>query len=256
LVLICLLAGFIEVFVGFGELAGLSPIQVHVGAAVLAVPLLVWHAVRHRRGQRPRRRDLSRRALLRTGLFAVGIGATYALLEGVGRWTGGPASRRLSTGSHRLDPDAIPATIWLLDPVPALDVTHRLIIAGRSFGVEELEAAAGPPLVARLDCTSGWYADASWTGASLAQLLPSEALAAAASIQVSSVTGYTRRFPAAEAAELWLATRCQGRPLSQGSGSPVRLVAPNRRGFWWVKWVATVELSDQPAWQQSPFPLT
>ena len=37
--------------------------------------------------------------------------------------------------------------------------------------------------------------------------------------------------------------------------SPVRLVAPHRRGFWWVKWVAVVELSDLPAWGQSPFPL-
>jgi DMSO/TMAO reductase YedYZ molybdopterin-dependent catalytic subunit len=35
----------------------------------------------------------------------------------------------------------------------------------------------------------------------------------------------------------------------------VRLVAPGRRGFWWVKWVTRVEVVDAPWWLQSPFPL-
>jgi DMSO/TMAO reductase YedYZ molybdopterin-dependent catalytic subunit len=54
---------------------------------------------------------------------------------------------------------------------------------------------------------------------------------------------------------LWLAIAYQGVPLLPAYGAPVRLVAPHRRGFWWVKWVASVELSDLPAWGQSPFPL-
>ena len=31
--------------------------------------------------------------------------------------------------------------------------------------------------------------------------------------------------------------------------------APGRRGFWWVKWVVAVEVSDRPPWRQPPFPL-
>jgi DMSO/TMAO reductase YedYZ molybdopterin-dependent catalytic subunit len=110
-------------------------------------------------------------------------------------------------------------------------------------------------VAARLDCTSGWYTDAEWTAVSLAELLPPEQLAAAASIEVVSVTGYRRRFPADEAGSLWLATGYQGEALQPGHGAPVRLVAPDRRGFWWVKWVASVKLSDTPALAQSPFPL-
>jgi DMSO/TMAO reductase YedYZ molybdopterin-dependent catalytic subunit len=34
-----------------------------------------------------------------------------------------------------------------------------------------------------------------------------------------------------------------------------RLVAPDRRGFWWVKWVVAIEVDDLPDWWQSPFPL-
>jgi DMSO/TMAO reductase YedYZ molybdopterin-dependent catalytic subunit len=75
------------------------------------------------------------------------------------------------------------------------------------------------------------------------------------SVLVTSVTGYRRRLPAADTSTLLLATHLGGAPLSAGHGAPVRLVAPSRRGFWWVKWVTAVELSDQPWWRQTPFPL-
>ena len=43
------------------------------------------HVVRHGRRQGPHRRDLGRRALLRTAAFTGAAGAGYLLLEGVGR---------------------------------------------------------------------------------------------------------------------------------------------------------------------------
>jgi DMSO/TMAO reductase YedYZ molybdopterin-dependent catalytic subunit len=71
---------------------------------------------------------------------------------------------------------------------------------------------------------------------------------------VTSVTGYRRTFPVSDANALWLVVACQGGPLTAATGAPVRLVTPGRRGFWWVKWVARVELSDAPDWRQLPFP--
>jgi DMSO/TMAO reductase YedYZ molybdopterin-dependent catalytic subunit len=53
-----------------------------------------------------------------------------------------------------------------------------------------------------------------------------------------------------------VATRAGERALSVGHGFPARLVAPGRRGFWWVKWVERIETSGTPWWWQSPFPLT
>ncbi len=148
----------------------------------------------------------------------------------------------------------IPATIWLFDQVPEIDVAaHRVVVAGRPVSVSDLEAAARP-IQARLDCTSGWYGVATWSGVPLSELLDAEEISRGASIVVTSVTGYTRRFPIAEADALWLTTRAEGQRLTPATGSPVRLVAPNRRGFWWVKWVASVRLSVEPAWLQPPFP--
>jgi molybdopterin-dependent oxidoreductase-like protein protein len=253
LIAVCLVAGFIEVFVGYRPTSRLSPIQVHVGAAIVAVPLLAWHVLRHRR-QRLGRVDLSRRNLLRSGAFAIGVIAGYLGIEAVGRATGLPSASRLATGSHPLAPQDAPATIWLFDRVPAIGADHRVNVAGTKLSAAEL-ASRSTQLRARLDCTSGWYTDAEWTGVSLADLIEPGLLAAAVSIEVASVTGYRRRFPADQAGALWLATGFEGQPLSQRYGAPVRLVAPGRRGFWWVKWVRSVELSDRPATLQSPFPL-
>jgi DMSO/TMAO reductase YedYZ molybdopterin-dependent catalytic subunit len=254
LIAICIASGLVEVFLGYGVWWRLSPMQIHVGSALLAAPLLVAHMRRHRR-QKLHRVDLSRRVLLRTGVLAAGAAATYGVLEGVGRLRGSASAIRIATGSHRLRPDAVPATIWLFDEVPAVSTDHRVDVAGSAFSVSDL-AARSRTVAARLDCTSGWYADAEWTAVNLADLLPGDRLAGAASIEVISVTGYRRRFPAEEAGSLWLATGFQGEPLRPGHVAPVRLVAPNRRGFWWVKWVDAVKLSDVPAWGQSPFPLS
>ena len=123
---------------------------------------------------------------------------------------------------------------------------HQVIVAGRPVPVTALDARA-TVVTARLDCTSGWYAEADWSGVRLTELIAADELGAATSLVVTSVTGYRRIFPIADAGRLWLATRCQGRLLDAGHGAPVRLVAPGRRGFWWVKWVASVELSERPA---------
>ena len=250
---VCIASGLVEVFGGYGVIWRLSPIQIHVGSAALAIPLFAWHILRHRR-QRVRRIDLSRRTLLRTGALAAGVAATYATLENLGRLAGSASTSRIATGSHYVPANAIPATIWLFDQVPTLRADDRVHVAGTELAVADLTSRS-TIVAARLDCTSGWYTDAEWTAVSLADLLPPEQLAAAASIEVVSMTGYRRRFPADEAGSLWLATGYQGEPLQPAHGAPVRLVAPHRRGFWWVKWVASVKLSDTPALAQSPFPL-
>ncbi|HET9138818.1 molybdopterin-dependent oxidoreductase, partial [Actinophytocola sp.] len=107
---------------------------------------------------------------------------------------------------------------------------------------------------ATLDCTSGWYAVQDWVGMPLRALFPDPG--AARSLVVRSATGYWVRFPVRDLDSLLLAHTVGNVPLRAGHGFPVRLVAPGRRGFWWVKWVDRLELSDAPWWWQPPFPLT
>ena len=253
-VVVCLVAGVVEVLAGPGVARGLTPIQVHVGAAFLIVAFLVEHVVRHWRPRLARATDLSRRRLLRTAAFGAGAAATFVAAEAVGEVSGTRAARA-ATGSHPIAPEDIPATTWLLDRVPVIDPgTFRLRVGAASLTPGDLDAR-GRSVPARLDCTTGWYADATWHAVALSDLLVVDPDSDARSVLVTSVTGYHRRFPLEALPRLFLATRVQGTFLGAGTGAPVRLVAPGHRGFWWVKWVASVELSAQPAAAQSPFPL-
>ena len=71
-------------------------------------------------------------------------------------------------------------------------------------------------------------------------------LPAASHVRVISHTGYRWTFELHDAPRLLLATGVGGEALSHEHGAPVRLVAPDRRGFEWVKWVVRVELHDGP----------
>lgn len=254
LVVVCIAAGVVEVLRGPDLSAPLTPIQVHVGAAVGVVVLLVAHVVRHWRPRLVRRTDAGRRQVLRTAAFGAAAAGAYVAVEGVAL-ASGATRERTATGSHRIEAREIPATIWLLDRVPErADQAQQVLVHGVAVTATELDARGGP-VPARLDCTTGWYADATWTGVPLADLLAPAAVLEARSVVVTSVTGYRRRFGVAALPELFLCTRVEGERLSAGTGAPVRLVAPGHRGFWWVKWVATVELSPLPAAAQSPCPL-
>ena len=77
----------------------------------------------------------------------------------------------------------------------------------------------------------------------------------ARSVRVRSATGYERLYPIEALDELYLATGYSGEPLRAGHGAPVRLVAPNRRGPNWVKWVSEIEVTERRPWLQFPVPL-
>ena len=79
--------------------------------------------------------------------------------------------------------------------------------------------------------------------------------AEARSLVFQSATGYDRRFPLSHAHRLLLATHVGGEALSASHGFPLRLIAPGKRGYHWVKWVTSMEVSDRPSWWQPPLPL-
>lgn len=233
-----------------------SPLWTHQALGLVAGGLLVWHVAA--RPVRPSTTDLDRRAFLTAAggtAAAVGLAvAQEAVLDAAG-WPGGDRS---VTGSHRAgsyDPDAMPAVQWLDDTAPTDTDPDRwpLTVAGRPVPIDELRGLA-QPLLARLDCTGGWYADQRWDTVPIARLLPPGA--PGRSLQVTSATGYRRLFPLTKAHELHLAVGYDGRPLRRGHGAPVRLVAPGRRGPHWVKWVVDVAVTDRPAWLQLPLPPT
>jgi DMSO/TMAO reductase YedYZ molybdopterin-dependent catalytic subunit len=216
----------------------------HIAFALGLAPLLAVHLAG--RPALPRRGDLTRAALLRGAALTGGAVAAKLVFD---RTLG---AGRAATGS--LEQAAPAPTVWLDDSVQHLDpAAWRLSAGGTTLGLADLARLPQREWTATLDCTSGWYARNRWRGV-LVSDLPG-ARNGGASIAVRSATGYRRRFDPSAASGLLLATHLDGVPLAAEHGAPVRLVVPGRRGFWWVKWVTSVEASSAPPWWQWPFPV-
>jgi DMSO/TMAO reductase YedYZ molybdopterin-dependent catalytic subunit len=262
-----LLAGLtlLTLFAGLGyatglvrSIAGLAGLWVHIAVALALVPLVVWHV--WARGIRPHRTDLSRRTMLRGSVVVAGAVGLYAATQAAISLLGLPGVRRRFTGSYEtasFQPDAMPSTIWLLDSVPTVDPGRWRLTISDGQGSRELTLAQltahTTQVQATLDCTSGWYSLQDWAGVPLGTLL--QRTPGAQSVYVHSLTGYWVRFPIGDLDLLLLATEVGGAPLSAGHGFPARLVAPGRRGYWWVKWVDRIELQTTQSWWQPPFPI-
>ena len=249
-----------SIVAGLGQSSGLvlwwgplTSMEIHVGAALVAIPLAVWHVVA--RKIRLRRADASRRTFLKAGVALGLAAATYAGTEVVVRAVPLPGVARRFTGSYEaasFEPYAMPVSSWMFDAIPAIDSSSWTLRApGRTWTYEEL-LAFDDRVTCTLDCTGGFYSTQQWSGVRLDRLLDSRP---GGSVRVISSTGYDRRFELAEASSLVLATRFGGMQLDAGHGFPARLVAPDRRGFWWVKWVVAIEVDELPSWWQPPFPV-
>ena len=229
-----------------------TPFYFHLVAGFSSIPLLIWHI--KARPVNVRRISFDRRMLLRGGLTAgvasILVGVTEAGFEAAG--TAG-AERRF-TGSHEVasgDPARMPVVSWFNDPIVRIPRERwELTIDGQLQDLDEL-CAMSRPVTASIDCTGGWFSEQSWDVIPMRDLLDSNAR----SFRVVSETGYSFLYDMADIDDLYLGVGYGGEPLRQGHGAPVRLVAPNLRGAFWVKWVVSIEPSDRPAWAQFPFPL-
>lgn len=239
-VVVSLVFGFVH-SLGRPDIGYLTALDFHIGAAICVVPFVLWHVLA--RPARLRRADLSRRNFLK------GAALVSASVFGVAVL---PAAKRAPTGSYQAA-YAVP-TQWMFDSAPVVDVAGwRLAAGGRAWTYQDL-VQFDDRVTAVLDCTGGWYSEQEWSGVWLNRLLPA-GLDGVSSILARSVTGYCRRFDISDAPGLLLATRLDGATLEIGHGFPVRLVAPRRRGFEWVKWVVSIETDAAPGWWQPPFPL-
>jgi DMSO/TMAO reductase YedYZ molybdopterin-dependent catalytic subunit len=232
--------------VSFDRPLAYSLLNVHVLVGIALVPLMVAHAAR-RWESRPAIADLGgRRIALRA--LSVGVGAVLATaaLDRIGL-------PRRPTGSRAATADSgndFPLTIWAFDAVPKIDIARwRMQVDGNvsSPGVldyEKLLAFSSVERDALLDCTGGWWTTQRWRGVTLADLLARHGVRESAQrIDVVSQTGHAWSFSIGEADRLLIATHVGGETLSVGHGYPARLIAPDHRGFQWIKWVSQVHVA-------------
>lgn len=249
-------------------------LNLHIGLGLVGVIVVAIH-LRHR-FRPPRTSDIEGRRTVLSYLALVGIGALVWRLQGTfnGLLKTAGADRRF-TGSREEGSGAgndFPVTSWVADDPDPIDVeAWELTVTGevdRDLSVGYDGIAPGGPgapgeggeggseagqeernnghLRATLDCTSGWYSVHDWRGVRVGNLLAeADVTENARWVSFRSVTGYRWSLPIEEARDALLATHVGDERLTHGHGAPLRLVAPGRRGFQWVKWVTEVEARER-----------
>jgi hypothetical protein len=240
-------------WVASGRILAFGPwtiLTLHVWAGLAAVPVVLLHLLPRRwRLLRPRTGAprVSRRTLL--------VGAGMAFL-GAAAWGAADVLDALQGGARRFtgsrwlpDGGIPPPTTFYGEGTPAVDpAAWRLRVSGRVARPLTLDLAALARLgmderTEVLDCTSGWAMRSDWRGTPLRAVL--EAAGAdtrAPHVRVRSTTGWSVNLERSELDSALLATHVAGAPLPAANGAPCRLVATDRRGLDWIKWVSDIEV--------------
>lgn len=243
LVLLALLSGWLWASFG-GSAAGYTLLAWHELLGALLAVMVLAHALGRAKRLRPRRDLAGRRQLLEAGALTAAAVVAWRLQRPFERLLGWRGAHRRFTGSYEeasFEGNAFPTTSWVADDPRQLNPDgYRLAVADRRLSLAEIDR--GHVLVAKLDCTGGFHSTQRWRGCRLGDLVDRDARY----VRVISHTGYRWSFPLEEARGFLLATHVADEPISHAHGAPVRLVAPGRRGFQWVKWVVRIEPSDEP----------
>jgi DMSO/TMAO reductase YedYZ molybdopterin-dependent catalytic subunit len=98
-----------------------------------------------------------------------------------------------------------------------------------------------------VDCVEGWSVKILWEGLQIKDLLAEAAIKPSANtIIFHAYDGYTTSLPLQYVLDhnLLLAYKMNGVTLPPERGYPFELVAENKWGYKWIKWVTEIELSD------------
>jgi DMSO/TMAO reductase YedYZ molybdopterin-dependent catalytic subunit len=130
--------------------------------------------------------------------------------------------------------------------------TYRLAVKGlvdKPLSLTYDQVLALPPYkkVVRLNCVEGWSVDILWEGVKLDDLLTQAGYDTKASTVIfRCYDGYSTSLPASfiRDNDILLAYKMNGMDLPTERGYPFQVVAEDKFGYKWAKWVTEIEVSD------------
>ena len=142
---------------------------------------------------------------------------------------------------------------------PTVDLgAYRLEVGGavgRPLNYTYGQVIGGFPHESRavtLSCVEGWDATSLFEGVAVIDLLEASALSPdATTVIFSALDGYTTSLPLAAVRDrrLLLAYRVNNVTLPRSLGQPFILVAEDRWGYKWCRWVTRIEASTDPGYR-------
>ncbi len=132
--------------------------------------------------------------------------------------------------------------------------TYELQIKGLveqplNLSYDQLLAYPSVTRFVRMDCVEGWGFDAKWTGVTLNTLFNETVITANASnVIFYSADGYSTSLELEYLMEneIMLAYELNDVTLPADRGFPLQLVAEDKYGYKWAKWITSIEVTDEP----------
>ncbi|AKB37590.1 TMAO/DMSO reductase [Methanosarcina siciliae C2J] len=131
---------------------------------------------------------------------------------------------------------------------------YRLQVDGlvenpRNFTYEEITGLPQTSKVIDLNCVEGWSFTAKWTGVKIAEIFDEVGIMDnATTVIFYSADGYSTSLDKDYLLEndIILAYKLNDVTLPPERGFPLQLVAEDKYGYKWAKWIVRIELSDSP----------
>jgi DMSO/TMAO reductase YedYZ molybdopterin-dependent catalytic subunit len=143
-------------------------------------------------------------------------------------------------GVQVIDPDTYTLSIDGLVALPA------------TLSYQELQAMSHTQKEVTINCVDGWSVKALWEGIPLADLLATVTpLSEANTVIFYAADGYTTSLPLNVVVDrnLIIADRINGIVLPAKNGFPFQLVAEDKWGYKWIKWITRIELSSDASYK-------
>lgn len=128
----------------------------------------------------------------------------------------------------------------------ALKITG-LVDSTRSYTYDEVIGRPSIEKVVTLNCVEGWSVTILWEGILVRDLINESSVDSTANTVIFRAhDGYSTSFPLnyIMGNDIIMAHRMNGLTMPPERGFPFELVAENKWGYKWIKWITEIELSD------------
>jgi DMSO/TMAO reductase YedYZ molybdopterin-dependent catalytic subunit len=139
-----------------------------------------------------------------------------------------------------------------IDPEAYRLVVDGLVAEPQAFTYAEIKEQTHSAKVVTIHCVEGWSVKVLWEGIPLALLFEKARPSPEANTVVFyAQDGYSTSLPLQEVLDrdLLLADRMNGLTLPAERGFPFQLVAEDKWGYKWIKWVTRIELSSDSGYR-------
>ena len=146
----------------------------------------------------------------------------------------------------------------ILGPQKVDKESYRLLVTGlvdapREYTYSEITSGhASYEKVVQLDCVEGWSVKVLWQGVLLTDLIDEVgAKSGANTVIFRAADGYSTSLPLSYIREndILLAYKMNGLTLPAERGFPFELVAEQKWGYKWIRWVTEIELSNDASYR-------